>query len=595
MAPLLSPHDPNHAQVALRLLPPSTEYPLGTDHLGRDLLSRLLYGGRLSLLAAVCVIGGSVLVGIPLGTAAGFVGGRVDRWLTALLLALTTLLTACAGAQPPASSGAPVSAPQSKAPAARKDLRIAVAFGTKTLDPVKATVVPMRFGMAEALFRIDPAGKVVPWLAAGHEQVDERTWKINLRPNLTFNDGAPVDAEAVKASLERSLKEAATAPGLLRSERIEARDGALIIVTAKPHPALLNNLAHPVFSMVKATAAGDAGFAQKPVLTGPYRVREFTPDQSVVLERNPHYWGAAPALERVSIRFLADPNTRVMALQSGEVDLAQDIPAETVATLAQSADLQVDSTVGARVNLIHFNTAKAPFDDVNVRRAVSLAIDRSALAQGVMMDHASPATGIFPSSFPYGGIASDDTGYKVDEARKLLDEAGWMPGPGGVRSKHGKPLSVTLLSYPQRPELNVMAEAVQSYLKEIGMDVKVQVVQDINAELEKKRYDFSMWNQLTAPTADPLFLFDSFLKSTGFTNYMGYKSAEFDGLIERLAVTFDPAVRNELTVEAQRLLIKESPITTLVYQKMTVARSKHLQGFTVHPIDYYLVTESLTW
>lgn len=275
----------------------------------------------------------------------------------------------------------------------------------------------------------------------------------------------------------------------------------MVITTGQPNPALIHNLANPNFAVLQVREGMDL---TRPVMTGPYRVVSFQPDQAVVVEKNPTYWGAPAGFERITLKTVPDPNTRAMALQSGEVQVATDLPVEMVSAVAQRPDLQVESVVGLRTYSLHFNLRKPPFDDVRVRRAVSLAIDREALAKSVLMGYATPATSIFPPSLPFGGLPAAPVSDPKAEARKLLDEAGWTVGSNGVRTRGNQPLAVTLLSYPQRQELNLMAEAIQSFLAEVGVQVKVQVVQDITAELEKAAYDFAIMNQMTAPSADPM-------------------------------------------------------------------------------------------
>jgi peptide/nickel transport system substrate-binding protein len=514
--------------------------------------------------------------------------------LFSLIMVLCLLIIAGCG------GGAPTSKTPEIAPApSKEELRIGHnTIGTKSLDPVKGTWVPIRTGIGETLFQIDSEGKVQPWLAIGYVQVDAKTWRIKIRPNVHFHNGALVDAAAVARSLNRAMKESTTVPGLLRAERIEAQDGDLVIVTSQPNAALINNLAHPVLAILDTNAAADpnSNVASRPIMTGPYMVKEFQPDQSAVLERNPQYWGGTAGFKRITIRFMGDPNARAMALQSGELDIIMDTPAEAIPTIMKDASLQVDSMLGVRANLVFFNTRKAPFDDARVRRAVSLAIDREALAKTIMMGYAVPEAALFPGSLPYGGVKSAESGDPKETAKRLLDEAGWVQKTGStIRVKDGVPLSVTLLSYPQRAELNVTAEAIQSYLAAIGVEVKIQVVQDIVAELDKKAYDFTLWSQATAVTADPLSMLDSTFRSGAPTNYAGYSNKELDQLIDRLASTADLKERNQVAIQAQQLLLQDSPAAVLFHQKTVVARSKNLIGVELRPVDYYMITQHTKW
>ncbi|MFN8632988.1 MAG: ABC transporter substrate-binding protein [Chloroflexota bacterium] len=476
-------------------------------------------------------------------------------------------------------------------------LRVADPFGAPSLDPIDAvTSYIIQYGLGEALVRITPQGTVEPWLAESVMPIDPVRWRVRLRSGITFSNGRPIDAEAVRSSTLRVVERRKATANLLDLASVEVVDGLTFdMVTRAPNGAFMASLGGAnliVHDADAAVAMGDAAFAAAPVLTGPMIPTTFTPRELVVTRRNDTYWQGVPALSGTSHRAVSDGNARLAAVLAGDVDLARQIPVQGVGQ-ARGAGLTVASGDEQAMNQIYFNCRAAPFDEVAVRQAVSLAINRDALVVNVVEGSGSAATSVYPAFFPF----ADPTPYPYNptHAGALLDAAGWTLGSDGMRSRGGQPLAFELLTYPQRPELGLLATVIQSELAQIGMTATIRNVEQITPIVNNREYVATMYRLGTAPTADPGFILNQAYASWGVDNgQIGYRSDEIDAITTRLNATTDPAQRTQVAQEALAILRRDMPTAPLLSPKLHIAYSPKVQGFNYHPFDFYFINHTLT-
>ena len=241
-----------------------------------------------------------------------------------------------------------------------------------------------------------------------------------------------------------------------------------------PNLRVPEQMVHPEYGVI----APGSDIGKKPVGTGPFRFVEYVPKERIVVERNPDYWGAKAKVAKITFRFYPDASTRRLALESGEIDAAYEVPRDDVAGLKSKGFNIVDSGVGAYDALLMNQHGKPGFDilsDVAVRQAVAMGIDRKKLVDNVLDGLATTdQTIVAPASLaPY---TSTITGIQFDQAKakSMLDTAGWVPGGDGIRVKGGKKLHLTLVSgFPAAEILRPIPTFVQSQLKDIGIDVAI--------------------------------------------------------------------------------------------------------------------------
>lgn len=458
-------------------------------------------------------------------------------------------------------------------------------FLADSLDPANGSAgwAWQSHGVAETLFTVDRQGRAVPNLAQSVRRDGDGRWRVVLKPALVFADGAPLDAAAVKAALERTLAanpRARAQTGALAMEVASATE--LVMAPERRIPAMEPVLAE--FPLVIYRVEGE-----RFVFTGPYRVVEYRRGELVRLEPNPNYRVRSDR-PPVTIRRLTDPQALALGLESGELDVAFNLAAETVPRVKRRPGLTVKGTPVAYQYMLLVNAAKAPFDDARVRRAVDLAIDRGDLV--TVLGAGEVATGLYPRFMPWSLEAARPHDRAAAEA--LLDDAGWRrPRPGAVRERAGKALEITLTNYPQRPDFLSLTPVVRAQLEAIGVGVRVETVDNITPHLMRKSFDLAFWTMHTAPGGDGAFALEQYLRSDAPVNVMGYASAAMDAVIDRLRATAGAEARAELVREAARLAIADAPIVFLLTPSWQVGLSARVAGYEPYPSDYYVVRDDL--
>ena len=477
---------------------------------------------------------------------------------------------------------------------AQTPVRVVVAmnFSPASLNPTVGNIGwnTIQMGLGETLVRVTRAGGVEPWIATNYRQVDRRTWEINIRTNVTFHDGRKLDATATAASLRDSVAKLPTAASLLDIETATAVDADTVrIVTKTPNPALWNNLAH-LTTVIHDVSQSAEDAATKPNLTGPFSVGSFKKDVSLAVKKYLKYWGSPAKVDEVEIRFLPDANTRTAALLAGDVDLAYQIPVQSVDAV-KKAGLTVKSVTTGYLYFLIVNTARPQFSDPDVRRALSMAIDRTTLADKVMLGTATPADGAIAALFPFG-LSDGGTDFDPGAANRILANAGWDREGNGTREKDGQKLKATLLTYPQRPDLTPLAVAIQSQWKAVGVDVDIRSSNDINGDLNRG-FDVAMYAQNTAPTADPGAFLGGHFRAGGANNWSKYANSSVTKQLDDLDATSDPTVRTAKAKVIQFIVRDDAPEIPLLLPKFNIGLSKRLASYDPFPSDYYVVTNDL--
>ena len=487
--------------------------------------------------------------------------------------------------------------------ASKDTLRVGVTNFADSLEPTENAFgwVVMRYGMGETLTKFDEKMNIQPWLAEKWTISDDKlTWTFKIRDGVKFSNGNPLTAEAVKASIERAFAKNTRAATFFKYTEIKAEGQNLIITTDKPAPSMPGYLADPLFLIVDVSAEKDRDFAkQGPICTGPYVCESFVKEKAV-MKKNPDYWDGEVPFETVEIPSIDDPNTRAMALQSGEVDMAVNIAPGDVGLFNDTSKYHVDKIASLRTVLARINE-KGILGDPKVRAAFISMCDRKSynevILKGTFIEGKAPV----PPSLDYGfDQLSDPNHYDIERAKKLLDEAGWKDTDGdGIRDKDGKPLSVDFIIYNSRAELPIYAEAVQADGKKIGFDIKVKTV-DYNL-LDKiginGEYDLLISNIITANTGDPEIYLNWYWRTNkdgdNQQNGSGYSNPEYDAKCAALAVEFDPAKRRQLMIEMQQILLNDAAALFLGYPETNIISSTKITGAKMYPSDYYWVTNKI--
>lgn len=439
----------------------------------------------------------------------------------------------------------------------------------------------MSYGIAEALMRVTPDMQIVPWLASSLDQLDELTWTATIRDGLTFWDGTPVTADAVRASLLRSLDKQPGAVSLIPSGTVLSAEGQMLTFQLPtPVGGLASNLAAYSLSIKKLDADGN------PVYTGPFMYADWIAQQSMTLTAFPGYWAGPPAVRTIYVRYIPDVGARVLALEAGDVDIAHALLPSDVAPL-QAAGFQIYNFPFGRQDDMLLNLNHPPLDDVNVRRAIALSVDRQSLVSGVMSGVGTPASGFAPDNLGLPGVVATQQ-YDAGQARSLLDGAGWVPGSDGIRTKNGQRLTFKLGAYTSRAELGPLTVALKDQLRAVGIEVTLENFSDINTTVATNAFDATMYSYGVAPFGD-LGGAVAILYTPSGTNKDRYSNPQVNALFDQYNRTSDPAQRATLLGSIQNVVGQDVPVVYVVNPNQIVATSTRVGGYSPHPLENYKI------
>lgn len=481
-------------------------------------------------------------------------------------------------------------------------------FSKESLDPSNqpnAAWACMRYGIGESLFKFDEKMVPQPYLAESCTPDDEHlTWTIALREGLKFSTGTEVTATKVAESLQHMFdkegSEGSSAPStFMKSVSITPDDGArtVTIVTGSPSADLSAALVNPLFEILDI--AGSENLGEKPIGTGPYAVTEFNSGQDVKLVRNTNYWNGEVPYESVHVIFIDDSSslTKFMALQSGDVDVTENITAMSdLETLRNDSTYSVSQTIGMRTGFSYLNAAEGrPLANKDLRRAVLMAVDDATITGTTVGGLYTAGCSVVPSSLDFGyDQLTDATPHDPERAKQILDAAGIVDSDGdGFRELDGTKINLDYLTYESR-NLSVMAEAVASQLASIGIQATVTKL-DADTEWNKLvagEYDLNSSNWMTAQEGEPYSYLANWYSRSG-ANYCAYHNDEYDSLYEQLATQLDTAERKKIYVRLQQILIDDAAVLVHGYYNSNMcSNTKAVSDASVSTADYYWITSA---
>jgi peptide/nickel transport system substrate-binding protein len=425
-------------------------------------------------------------------------------------------------------------------------------------DSVTSSIL---WNMFDPLLQRGPDMKSRPGLALSATNVDDRTWELKLRPNVRFQNGEELTAEAVAFSIERSgdrkrsrqFSRVSAIAGVTPVDPLTVR-----ITTTAPYaplPAILLDVA--IVPPKYARERGDAGFNERPVGSGPYKFIEWKRDDHVAMEAYDGYWGPKASIKRVEFRPIKEDSSRLAALKTGSVDVITNVPPDQVAALNRNQSYEVRRVPSDRVIYMAFQTFKPPFDKVEVRQALNHAVDVDAIIKDLLLGLATrtpaPVTkeyvGFDPSIKPYP--------HDINKAKQLLAAAGY---PNGIETVINTPAGRFIKD-------KEVAEALAGQLAKAGVRARV-IPDDFSIFLDKyhaKKFEGLYINSWGNASFDADYTLFPLFHSKGRGYY--YKNAELDRAIDRGRSVFDPKKRQEAYNDALRIIREDAPWVFLYQQQ----------------------------
>ena len=480
----------------------------------------------------------------------------------------------------------------------RPTLNAGVIWLSAPLDPVESGWVANQSGMSENLFRLSATDlSPEPWLATSATRLDPLTWEIELRPDVKFHNGNAMDAQAVKASLERTIRlSPASAESLTIDTVTVTGEHTITVATTAPQPTLPGLLTVPAVAITDAAAAdaaGEGNFIEAGALTGPYIPTKYIQKERLSSVANDHYWGGAPKLAGIEHIAIPDPNSRELALQAGDIDIAVTISPEGVQTInAQPGMHTQTASKGIAVVMWWVNFERGTLADPLVRRAVDQAIDRESIAGLV----APEGSGSYADLLLPEGMAScpgvHTPGYDPDAARDLLAQAGYADSDGdGIVDKDGQPLEIVIGGYPQRFQLPIMAEIAQAMLADVGIKAEVFITEF--AAVKEPVWDLFGWYNNVIEAGDPVRNVGKFAglradaSGSGLNNYGHYDNSGLVDIVARASAAVEPHEREEIACDALAVIAEDSAVLPVAHMYVVYGVSDRVTGFEPHPSNLY--------
>lgn len=489
-----------------------------------------------------------------------------------LALSLVLVLSACSGkSSNTAEEAAPAKEgekPKTEEPSTgSKDFVYVTGSDAPTLDPHGVNDTASNTATTQLYERLtDYAadGSVVPLLATEYKSVDDTTWEFKLREGVKFHDGSDFTAEAVKMSFERIIDPEFASPKAvilnMISEIKVIDDYTVQIITEKPFAPLPAHLAHNAGSIIapaaiKAENDGGKTIAENPIGTGPFKFESWNRGAELKFVKNDDYWGEKPSIETVSIKVVPEQATRVAMIEKGEAHLML-VGASDVSRVEAMDGITIDRVRGTRMDYVSFNLNKAPYDNVKVRQAIAMAINKDDVVNGILDGQGVPAVGPLAPNVVGNSQDLKPLPYDVEAAKALLAEAGY---PDGFKT--------TIYVNEGSKERADIAELVQAQLAELNIEVDIEVIEwgtflEKTAAGEHELFVLG-WTTVTGDADYGLYALFHSANHGSVGNRSFYTNPKVDELLDKGRTSTNQDDRNAAYKEISEILVEEAPMVYL--------------------------------
>ncbi len=466
----------------------------------------------------------------------------------------------------------------------------------------------------EPLVKYSEDGKVIPWLAEKWDiSVDGRVYTFTLRKDVLFSDGSPFDAEAVKKNFEAVLANSERHKWLelvAQIDTAEAVDSHTFRLTMKNayYPALQELcLIRPLRFMSPQAMPGDGNTAngiKKAVGTGPWVLVETKKGEYDLFERNEKYWGTKPQFKKLLVKVIPDPNSRAVALETGDIDLIHgaaghgsgQLSLDAFQRFAANPNYITNVSQPLATRVLAINSKHDATADLRVRQAILHAVNKAALVKAVFYGVEKQADTLYSPDTPYSDLGLQPFTYDPAAAAQLLEEASWKQAAGGAnRIKDGRELSIDLCFVGNDAQQKAIAEVIQGDLQKVGIKVKL-VGEEPDANMNRQKTgEFGMiFNETWGAPYDP----HSYCSSMRAPSHADYQAqaglamkAEIDAKISEVLLSTDEAKRREIYRYILTTLHNQAVYLPITYMTGVIVHRKDLRGVVYGPTKYEIPFE----
>jgi ABC-type dipeptide transport system, periplasmic component len=498
----------------------------------------------------------------------------VKSYLIFAVVLILVITSGCGNNKASSSSGTP-------AGTTKNQLVIGLDDDPPQLDPQMSSAAVDRQvfqSIYNKLVNIDPKGKIIPELATSWTiSKDGKTYTFNLRNNVKFQDGTPFNAAAVKFNFDRELNPKFGSPRLSEVGSISqvkvTSPNQVKLLLKQPYSPLLSILTDRAGMMLSPTAVKKEGanFSNHPVGTGPYEFVSRVKQDHITLKAFKNYWGTKPKVQNIVYRPFTDGTVRLTNLTSGNVDMVNLIDYKDIDSVKKNSNLKLYEKPAIGFQGLILNVNKAPLNNVKVRQAINLAVDRQAIAKVIFHNYVTPATTMLPvSSWAHNSnIKLPSTDLTVP--KKLIQQSG------------EKNIHFTLKIPAGSSQNQQLGQMVQSMLKKIGVTVKLEQV-EFGAMIQQGiSHNFDAIDLGWSGRIDPDGTIYSWLVTKGANNDMGYSNPNVDKWLNQARAVESQSVRKQLYDKVQEQVWNDAPYIALYYPNDYKVTKKNVFGFVPYP------------
>ncbi|MGL4392797.1 MAG: ABC transporter substrate-binding protein [Fusobacteriaceae bacterium] len=457
----------------------------------------------------------------------------------------------------------------------------------KSLDPYAGNEIPGLFvdrQIYNSLFEINSNGEIIPRLVEKYEYISPKEIRISLIKNIKFHNGSELKASDVVFSLKRMQDKPASS--VMVADISEAKvldDYTFKIILKKPSASILFSLSHPMTSILneKDVLAKKDDVNSAPMGTGPFKFESWEEKDKIVLAANEEYFLGAPKVKKLIFKNIPEASSKLVALETGEVDIATGISPVDNKTIEKNSKLKLISLPSSGTEYIFVNNKKPNLAIKEVRQAINLALDRKGMVDSVYLGAAEPSTGFMnPKVF---ASYSDNLKFQqnIEKAKSLLKSVGKDKG-----------LKLKLWVNDNNPRIQ-SAQIIQSNLKNIGIDVDIEVLEwatylqrSANGE-----HDLLLGGWISGTLDADIVMYPLFHSDSlgGAGNRAFYSNKKIDNLIENGRAEINVEKRKSIYKEIQIILNEELPIIPLYYVNQNIGLNKKVENFEYNPSTMYFL------
>lgn len=472
-----------------------------------------------------------------------------------------------------------------------KELKVIGPWEISGIEPTQSGYIFSRMQVAETLVTVNDKGELIPSLAKKWSvSEDGLVWTFDIRENVKFHDGSSLDANTVVSNLNRSALLKKSVLSNLSIKSIKAKGNSIKITLDSKFSALPAYLAHYSTIILSKKSFDEKGKVTTIIGTGAYTLKSITAPLRVKLTRNDNWWNGKANVKDVSYLAVGKGETRSLMIKSKEADIAYSLLPISLISLKKDPNLNTQVTAIPRTRMLKINSSSEFFNTPQLRQAISLAIQRKAISKAILKNESLAATQIFP---PYMELWHNKNllplETNIKKANKILEDAGWKLSSDGFRYKDNKKFEITLNTYPSWPELPIIATAIQSQLKEVGIDLKVLV--GSYTEVIRKHKDNSLHLGLISRNfslvPNPLgTLLQDYSKGGANWGAMNWENETMFKYLDELKKGENNELKNKIT----EVLQEELPSIPLSWVEMAVVSNKKVKNLKLDPfeLNYFL-------